>query len=66
MTEIPTLVTPGGAALTSELPPERDWLKAVFPIQLFNDRIVLQRADRADKSVHGLPIPEDSRTRPTT
>lgn len=65
-TEIPQLVTPGGAKLTSEKKPERDWTKANFPIALFNDKIAIKRADRAEMSEGGIVLPQDARERTMT
>jgi len=65
-TDTPQLITPGGAVLKKELPPERDWSKAEFPIALFNDRIAIKRADREEISEGGIILVDSAMERTMT
>lgn len=66
MSDGPQLISPTGEALKAELPPERDWTKTQFPIQLFNDRIVIKRDDAEALTDGGLHLPENARERTMT
>lgn len=66
MSDAPQLVAPDGGLLKTELPQERDWTKVQFPIQLFNDRIAIKRADREEMSEGGIHLPDDARERTMT
>jgi chaperonin GroES len=66
MSDETQLVDVRGETLTAEEPPEIDWTETEFPIELFEDRIAIKRADREQITEGGIHLPPDARTRSMT
>lgn len=63
--DAPKLVGVDGSELKSELPPEKDWQKHKFPIELFENRIAIKRDDR-EEMVGLIHLPPNARERVMT
>lgn len=61
-TETPQIALPDGVEHPeSEEPEEPDWTKISFPIELFDNKIVIKRADVSEMTEGGLYLPESAR-----
>lgn len=60
------LVGPDGSVLKSEEKPERDWSVTQFPIEFFENRVVVRRDDREQLTDGGLYLPPNAQPKVMT
>ena len=63
------LVGPDGSAIVSTVEaeePEPDWSKTKFPIDLFDNRVVIKRDDREELTAGGIHLPPNAQARTMT
>lgn len=60
------LLAPDGGELKAEEKPKPDWTRTEFPIELFNDRVAIDRDDREQITDGGIVLPPNAQTRSMT